>query len=171
MALDTLTKTNYRKKKRVGRGYGSGKGGHTTTRGTKGQKSRGKTKLYVEGTAQGASLIKRLPLLRGKRKLKPKRGKPIGDNVKYLNILEKGSAGTIESLVKHRVVDQESAAKNGIKILGDGELTKNFTVKLPVTKGARRKIEKAGGSVEVEKTKPIKKEKTTTKKGKKKHAD
>lgn len=53
-------------KKRVGRGLGSGKGGHTTGRGAKGDKVRGKVPLYFEGTKMRKSLIRRLPLLRGK---------------------------------------------------------------------------------------------------------
>lgn len=62
-------------KKRVGRGYGSGKGGHTSGRGQKGQKARGKISPLFEGTKVKKSLIQRLPLQRGKGKFKPKRKK------------------------------------------------------------------------------------------------
>ena len=50
MKLNKLSKTANKKKKRVGRGYGSGKGGHTVGRGAKGLKARGKVKLTFEGT-------------------------------------------------------------------------------------------------------------------------
>ena len=49
MELSNLSKIVRSAKKRVGRGYGSGKGGHTTGRGAKGQKARGKVKPTFEG--------------------------------------------------------------------------------------------------------------------------
>lgn len=66
-----LPKLVTRGKKRVGRGMGSGKGSHTVGRGQKGQKSRGKISIYFFGTKMKKSLIKRLPMMRGKGKLKP----------------------------------------------------------------------------------------------------
>jgi len=71
MNLSTLPKIVNRSAKRVGRGYGSGKGGHTTGRGTKGQKAREKVRIFFEGTKMKKSLIKRLPFQRGKNKMKP----------------------------------------------------------------------------------------------------
>jgi len=50
MELNKLPKITATAKKRVGRGYGSGKGGHTSGRGQKEQKSRGKIPLTLEGT-------------------------------------------------------------------------------------------------------------------------
>jgi large subunit ribosomal protein L15 len=67
-----LPKIVLRRKKRVGRGYGSGKGGHTVGRGQKGQKARGKVGVLFEGVKMKKSLIKRLPLVRGKGKFHPK---------------------------------------------------------------------------------------------------
>ncbi|MBU1070791.1 uL15 family ribosomal protein, partial [Patescibacteria group bacterium] len=49
MNLSNLPKITQRPKKRVGRGYGSGKGGHTSGRGQKGQKSRSKIPIWFEG--------------------------------------------------------------------------------------------------------------------------
>jgi len=72
MELSALPKIVTKSKKRVGRGYGSGKGGHTTGRGAKGQNIRGKVPLYFEGTPMRKSLIRRLPMLRGKLKFKAK---------------------------------------------------------------------------------------------------
>lgn len=60
--------------KRLGRGYGSGKGGHTSGRGQKGQKSRTKMHILFEGLKVKKSTLKKFPLLRGKGKFlaKPK---------------------------------------------------------------------------------------------------
>lgn len=146
MKLTKLPKTTVKKKKRVGRGYGSGKGGHTSGRGQKGQKTRGKVKLMFEGTKMRKSLIRRLPMLRGKNRFKSIGNKPIIINVKYLNLLREGTEVTIDKLVKSGLVDKR-AAKLGVKILGDGVLTKKLTVKLPVSKQAKKKIEKAGGKI------------------------
>lgn len=54
--------------KRLGRGYGSGKGGHTSGRGQKGQKSRTKIHILFEGLKVKKSTLKKFPLLRGKGK-------------------------------------------------------------------------------------------------------
>ena len=146
MKLNQLPKITTRKKKRLGRGYGSGKGGHTVGRGQKGQKSRSKVKLLFEGTKMRKSLIKRLPMKRGKERFKSLKPKPVVINVKYLNLLKDGSEVTIKSLIKNGLVGKE-ADKFGVKILGDGQLSKKLIVKLPVSKGAKKKIEKAGGKV------------------------
>ena len=156
MKLNKLPKTTTKSKKRVGRGYGSGKGGHTVGRGQKGQKSRSKVGLLFEGTKMRKSLIKRMPMRRGKGKLKSWKTKAIILNVKYLNYLKDGSEVTIESLIKNNLVVKE-ARKLGVKILGDGNLGKKLIVKVPVSKGAEKKIKKAGGKVaigKVEKVKP-----------------
>ncbi|OGD54552.1 50S ribosomal protein L15, partial [Candidatus Beckwithbacteria bacterium RBG_13_35_6] len=146
MNLNKLTKTTSKSKKRVGRGYGSGKGGHTSGRGQKGQKSRGKLGLLFEGTKMRKSLIRRMPMLRGKGKLKSFKKRPIILNVKHLNLLKSGSDVTLENLVKDRLISKD-ALNFGVKILGDGNLEKKLNVFVPVSKGARKKIEKAGGKV------------------------
>ena len=81
MKLDKLPKTTSRKKKRVGRGYGSGKGGHTAGRGAKGQKARSKVKPWFEGGQ--ANIIRRMAMQRGKGKFKARPGSIIL-NLKYL---------------------------------------------------------------------------------------
>lgn len=68
-----LPKVVHKSKKRVGRGMGSGKGSHTSGRGQKGQKSRGKISVLFEGMKMKKSLLKRLPLVRGKGKFHPKK--------------------------------------------------------------------------------------------------
>lgn len=146
MKLEKLSKTTVRPKKRLGRGYGSGKGGHTSSRGQKGQKSRGKLPLYFEGTKMRKSIIRRLPMLRGKMKFKAVTGKPIILNLKHLNLLPKGTVVDVDALIKHGLLGSD-AAKLAVKILGDGELQHPLTVALPTSKSAAKKIEKAGGKV------------------------
>jgi len=147
MNLNKRLKTTAKKKKRVGRGYGSGKGGHTAGRGAKGDKARGKVKLTFDGTKTKKSFIKKLPLQRGKGKFKSLRTKPLVVNLKYLNLFEKGDQVNLESLIKKGIVAADEAKKLGVKILGDGELKTALTIELPTSKGAAKKIEKAGGKV------------------------
>lgn len=144
MRLESLPKTTHKKKKRLGQGLGSGRG-KTAGRGTKGQKARRKIPIDFEGGA--LPLIKRLPFRRGKGRNKVFKKNPIVVNVKTLNILKKESTVDIKTLVENRIVDEKDANTYGVKILGDGILNVPLVVKLPVSKGARKKIEKAGGSV------------------------
>ena len=139
-----LNKTTTKKLRRVGRGAGTGRG-KTSGRGTKGQKARRNIALGFEGGA--LPLIKRLPFLRGKGRNNSLKAKPVIINVKVLDLLPPKSVVDIETLIKHNIVVASEAKKFGVKILGDGELKNAVTVKLPVTKSAKEKIEKAGGSV------------------------
>lgn len=151
VALNQLPKTTTKRKKRVGRGYGSGKGGHTVGRGAKGLKARNKVGLTFAGTKIKKSFLKRLPLQRGKGKFKPLKPRPIVVNLKYLNLLPKGSKVNLKTLVKQGIINEKEAEKNGVKILGDGELKMALTVELPCSKRAIKKIEKAGGKVVIKK--------------------
>ncbi len=145
MKLDNLPKITERRKKRLGQGHGSGRG-KTAGRGTRGQKARNKIPLSFEGGA--VSLIKRLPFRRGRGKNKVFRKKPIAINVRVLNLLKKDSIVDIKTLLENHIVDANDAKIYGVKILGEGELSVPLTIKLPVSKGAAKKIEKAGGKVE-----------------------
>jgi len=145
--MEQLPKIIVKTKKRVGRGYGSGRGGHTAGRGTKGQKSRSKVGIMFEGTKFKKSFVKRLPFKRGKDKFKPK-AKPTTLNLSDLNTLPVGTVVTVESLIKHGLINPKTLSKNGVKILGNGEITKKLTVTLPLTNSASQKVTKAGGSVE-----------------------
>lgn len=145
MELYSLTKITKASRKRLGQGHGSGRG-KTAGRGTKGQKARSKIPIDFEGGA--LPLIKRLPFMRGKGRNKLFKKKPIVINVRALSLLKKDTIVDIGSLVKNNIVIEEDAKTYGVKILGDGELTVPLTVKLPVSKNAGLKIEKAGGKVE-----------------------
>ena len=142
----TLPKVKERSAKRVGRGRGSGKGGHTVGRGQKGQKARGGIGILFEGIKVKKSLIKKLPLQRGKGKNRPET-KPIIVKLAYLNLLPAGSKINLEILTKEGIVKKEDAEELGIKILGDGDVAKKFTVEIPISKNAAKKIEAAGGQI------------------------
>ena len=130
------------KRTRVGRGEGSGLG-KTSGKGHKGQKARtgGSTKLGYEGGQ--TPLHRRLP----------KRGftskfKKVYDvvNVERLSAFNKGDVVDRDALVAKGIVKN---IKDGIKILGDGEIKISLTVKAnKFTATARKKIETVGGKVE-----------------------
>jgi len=144
LTLSKLPKTTLKSKRRLGRGYGSGRG-KTAGRGTKGQRAKENIKFGFEGGQ--LALIKRLPFRRGKERFKPLGKKPLVLNIKYLNLLPENSIVDIETLVKYRMVEEE-ARRCGVKILGDGELKKPLVIKLPCSHGAEEKIKKAGGKIE-----------------------
>ncbi|MCL4390386.1 MAG: 50S ribosomal protein L15 [Patescibacteria group bacterium] len=143
MTLNSLPKIVDRPKKRLGRGHGSGKV-KTSGRGTKGQKARETVSLKFAGSSLQASWLKRLPLVRGKGKNKSLRVRPMIVNVKYLNSLKANTEVTLKSLQEAGIVGKTVTL---VKILGDGDLSVPLTVKLPCSKGAVKKIEKAGGKV------------------------
>lgn len=143
MDLNKLPKTVTRSKKRVGRGIGSGKGGHTSGRGTKGQKARGKVRLGFEGTKTKKSFVKKLPMLRGRGKFKPWGNKPEIINLNDLADWPEKTPVTEENLIKRGLVEA-----GPVKILGNGEVKAALTVKVPTSKQAGEKITKAGGKIE-----------------------
>jgi large subunit ribosomal protein L15 len=134
---------SYRNRKRIGGGHGSGTG-KTAGKGHKGQKARsgGSVKAGFEGGQM--PLQRRLPK-RGFKSLHHTEYAVI--NLRDLELFETGSVVDIEALGKAGLVGQ---LKDGVKVLGDGELTKALTVKAhKFSKSAEAKIAAAGGSVEV----------------------
>lgn len=130
-------------RKRIGRGAGSGLG-KTSGKGHKGQKARsgGSIKAGFEGG--------QMPL---QRRL-PKRGfRPLEKTVyAVINLrdLDLFDAGSVIDLDDYGLAGLVHDLQDGIKILGDGELTKALTVKAhKFSKSAQEKIEKAGGTIEV----------------------
>jgi large subunit ribosomal protein L15 len=121
-------------KKRLGRGMGSGKGGHTSSRGQKGQKSRGGIHILFEGLKVRKSTLKKFPFLRGKGKFAPKQ-KPVVVDVKKLEgLYKKGDKVTIENLVKNGLVNEKMAVKYGVKVLGKSELKKDLVFEVKFSK-------------------------------------
>jgi large subunit ribosomal protein L15 len=144
--MENLPKVISRSKKRAGRGYGSGKGGHTSGRGAKGQKARGNIGILFEGLKMKKSFIKRLPLKRGKGKFKPG-GKPVIVKLEYLNLLQDNSNVDVDLLVKSNIVGEKDAREYGVKILGNGDIKKRLNILVAISNSAAKKIEKAGGKV------------------------
>ena len=127
---------------RVGRGHGSGNG-KTAGKGHKGQKARsGAPRPGVEGGQM--PLYRRLP----KRGFTNRNTKDIVSiNITELNRFEDGAVVTIETLVENGVIKNP---KDGVKILGNGELTKKLTVKANAfSASAAEKIQALGGTTEV----------------------
>lgn len=145
MDLSSLTHGGLRKKrKRVGRGPGSGNG-KTAGRGHKGQRSRSGSSIR-EGFEGGQTpLARRLP--------------KVGFNhesrfpyaVVNLSRIEKafedGAEVTVEALVAKGLARK---LKCGVKVLGTGDFSKKITLKVnAISEGARKKVEAAGGRVEL----------------------
>ena len=130
------------KRKRVGRGPGSGLG-KTAGRGEKGQKSRSgySRRLGFEGGQM--PLVRRVPK-RGFNNIVRKEFAVI--NLERLDALD-GAKFSPESLVEAGVIKN---LRNGLKVLGDGEITRAIEISAHrVSKSAREKIEAAGGKVEL----------------------
>ena len=127
---------------RVGRGHGSGNG-KTAGKGHKGQKARsGAPRPGFEGGQM--PLYRRLP----KRGFTNRNTKDIVSiNITELNRFEDGAVVTIETLVENGVIKNP---KDGVKILGNGTLTKKLTVKANAfSASAAEKIQALGGTTEV----------------------
>ena len=127
---------------RRGRGHGSGNG-KTAGKGHKGQKARsGAPRPGFEGGQM--PLYRRLP----KRGFKNRNTKEIvGINVDALERFENDTVVTVETLLETGIVKNP---RDGVKILGNGELTKKLTVKFDAfSEGAKAKIEAVGGTCEV----------------------
>lgn len=130
--------------KRKGRGAGSGNG-KTAGRGHKGQwaRSGGGVRPGFEGGQM--PLQRRIPK-RGFHNIFAKKYTAV--NVSDLERLDNVSEVTAEVLLENGII---SKIQDGVKVLGRGELTKSFTVKVAkVSESAKTKIEAAGGKVEVE---------------------
>ena len=151
MKLNNLAKTNY-SKMRVGRGIGSGKG-KTSGRGVKGQKSRSGVAIKSFEGGQ-MPLYRRLP----KRGFKPIKKKNIAiinlQDINYFLKIKKIDAK--EEISIKNLSDKKLIAKKygKLKILGKGEVKEKIKIKTDfISKSAKAKIEKIGGSINIVKEK------------------
>ncbi|MDR1800421.1 MAG: 50S ribosomal protein L15 [Lachnospiraceae bacterium] len=137
-AEGSKTSNNFRR----GRGHGSGNG-KTAGKGHKGQKARsGAPRPGFEGGQM--PLYRRIPK-RGFTNINSK--DIVGINVSALEVFENGDVVSIETLLEKGVIKN---ARDGVKILGEGTLTKKLTVQVNAfSKGATEKIEALGGKAEV----------------------
>lgn len=127
---------------RKGRGHASGNG-KTAGKGHKGQKARsGSPRPGFEGGQM--PLFRRIPK-RGFTNINSK--EIVGINVNALERFDNDAVVTVEALMDCGIVKNP---KDGVKILGNGELTKKLTVKVNAfSEGAKAKIEAVGGTCEV----------------------
>ena len=137
-ALGSKHSDNFRR----GRGHGSGNG-KTAGKGHKGQKARsGAPRPGFEGGQM--TLYRRLP----KRGFKCINSKTIvGINVSALEVFDNDAVVSVETLLEKGIVKNP---RDGVKILGNGELTKKLTVQANAfSASAKEKIEALGGKAEV----------------------
>ena len=131
------------KRKRVGRGDGSGHGTYSG-RGCKGQKSRSGVSIRPGFEGGQTPFIKRLPYRRGFTNIFRVEYAPV--NLKQLERFEAGSEVTPQLLKDVGII---KTLRQPVKILGGGEITKALTVRAhKFSAAARAKIEAAGGNVE-----------------------
>lgn len=141
--LNLIKKITKRSSKRLGRGYGSGKGGHTSSRGQKGQLSRvgSKVPLWFEGGS--LPLSKRIPMWRGKgrfKSLNPSAELTFDD----LNKIELTDI-SLDSLKLNKIIDKRFKKA---KVISKGKLSKKVNLKgISVSKAAQKEIEALGGSI------------------------
>lgn len=142
--LENLTPSegSTRKRKRVGRGIGSG-WGKTAAKGHKGQKARSGKGVRAGFEGGQTPLWKRLPKYGFSNNQFAQKYTCV--KVEQLNCFTDGEAITAESLMKAGLI---SSLKHPIKILGNGELTKKLNVEVnKVTAGAKNSISTSGGTV------------------------
>ena len=146
MHLEGIPKRNKRigKAKRLGRGYGSGVGGHTATRGMKGQKSRAghKSLLFFEGG--NVPFFRRMPKKKGFNQTNKIEATAINLDILNENF-KSGEVVSIESLKEKALIAQRTPA---VKILGSGDISKKIVIDgIPASQSAKEKVLKAGGTI------------------------
>ena len=133
-------------RKRRGRGQGSGLG-KTAGRGTKGLQARSGGGVNPGFEGGQMPLYRRLP----KRGFLPHGGKDVFAIVNLGDIAARFAAGSVvepDSLAAQGLI--KKSGRNGVKVLGDGELSHSLTVRAHrISESARQKVEAAGGTVEV----------------------
>ncbi len=145
MRLHDLSPVEGSKKeaKRIGRGHGSGQG-KTAGKGHKGQKARAGRGMRVGFEGGQMPLQRRIPK-RGFNNIFAK--KIVSVNVGTLEKFDNGTVVDVQALVAAGIVKNSF---DGVKILGNGNLTKNLTVQVSAySESAKAKIEAAGGKAEV----------------------
>lgn len=146
--LTQLTKITTKSARRPGRGIGSGLGGHTSGRGQKGDKARGKTKLTFDGSKIKKSWIKRLPFLRGKNRLNNRKNLVTFNLSQLDKWFKEGDIVDLNSLSKKTKISFKRLNAT-VKILSNGEIKKALKIKsVLVSAPASKKIISAGGNID-----------------------
>jgi large subunit ribosomal protein L15 len=146
MYLHDLPKRKNKKEKgkRIGRGYGSGVGGHSVGRGTKGQKSRAGHKSLVGFEGGQTPFFRRMPKFMGFKPVNKVENVAVNLDVVSDNY-KSGETVSLESLKSKGLIGKNV---ENVKILGMGEIKKKITIKsLPMSKTAEEKVIEAGGTI------------------------
>ena len=138
-------------KQRLGRGEGSGRGGHSSTRGTKGQSSRsgaGNRPIWFEGGQ--TPLFQRVPK-HGFNQAPFRKDYHVANVKRLQRLVDEGRLDTEESVTPEVLAEQGAVrSADRVKILGDGQLDAALEVSAhDFSASAREKIEDVGGSVTV----------------------
>lgn len=136
--LSNLPKIVEKKKKRLGRGLGSGKGSKSGRGTTRHQKAREGIPLHFEG-GQGR-MVKKFPLLRGKGRNTSVVKKPNIIKFDQLNDFNDGDTVDMKGLVKKGIIEKKQV-KFGAKILAGGTLKKKLMIKIGSSKAAKKIID------------------------------
>lgn len=143
MQIHELAVKKKKQIKRIGRG---GKRGTYSGKGSKGQKARSGAKINPLFEGGRSSLVERLKKMGGFKSIAPKKAVV---NLKDLDKkFQDGGVVDIKSLVKSGLIDKMKA-KNGVKILGDGKITKKLEIgkEILLSRSAEEAIKKAGGKI------------------------
>jgi large subunit ribosomal protein L15 len=147
MQLESITRRKNKKlqDKRLGRGYGSGVGGHTVGRGQKGQKSRSGHKSMALFEGGNLPFYKKTPKYRGFKK--PNQVKYQVVNLADIDKAFKANEEvSVESLAKNRLLRKK---EQNVKILGHDKLSKKLNFKnLQMSESAKKSILDVGGKIE-----------------------
>ena len=146
MYLENIPRRNNRtmKSKRLGRGYGSGVGGHTVGRGAKGQKSRSGHKSLISFEGGNVPFFRRMPKYKGFNQSRKIEVAAVNVDVLEKNFKD-GEEVSVEALKDKGIVKKNAQS---VKILGKGEIKiKVNIVGIAVSSSAKEKVEKAGGSI------------------------
>jgi large subunit ribosomal protein L15 len=134
------------RRKRVGRGIGSGHG-KTSTRGQKGQRARTGSRKRPGFEGGRNPLIRRIPKRGFRQKATGRAPKPVVVNLRQLNAFNEGDRVTPDVLRQRHLISDVS---RGVKLLGDGSLTKKLTIVVHhASESAAAKVKEAGGTVEL----------------------
>lgn len=140
--LSKLPKITENKKKRLGRGGGSGKGNKSGRGTTRHQKARTKIPLHFEGGQ--AKITKKYPLLRGKGRNKSRKQATKILSLESLNVFKDGQTVDIKALVEKKLIDNEKVI---VKVVNNGKLNKKIKLEINASKSVIDAVKKAGGSL------------------------
>ncbi len=147
MKLHTLPerKNRIKKKTRIGRGYGTGSGGHTVGRGTKGQKSRSGHKSMILFEGGNVPFYRRMPKYRGFKRNQKIYAQPINLDV-INNNYSSDEVVSVETLRDKGLIRKGTTR---VKVLSGGELNKKVVIKgLELSASAEQSVIASGSKVE-----------------------